>query len=200
MTNEVVQAMQIHYWGTGSEWLWAFWQFIAVGLQFIVVAITLWFIAKQVKIQTDSHVVQSVCALQERWHSEYMQRVRLDVCTRWKKNNQDFDGACEQIAEFIEELGMFLKIKAIPEDVMWDFQSWNIECYWAMFKDGIIKLRTDCKDDTLYEDFEKMFNVMSEINKREGVNPKNTKDINEFIEREIRSTRACLNIRERGTT
>lgn len=192
MTNTVVQ-MQIHYWGTGSEWFWAF-------LQFIVVVATLWLIWKQVKIQTATHIVQTVCTVQERWHSEYMQRVRLNVCTRWKNNNREFDGACEQIAEFIEELGTFLKTKAIPNNVMWDVQSWNIECYWAMFKDGIAKLRKDGKDETLYTEFEKLFNAMSEISKKEGATPKNTEDINEFIEREIRSTGACLNIRERVAT
>jgi hypothetical protein len=120
------------------------------------------------------------------------------VCKRWRNNDQSFDGACEQIAEFIEELGTFLRIKAIPEDVMWDFQCWNIECYWLMFKDGIIKIRMDGKDDSQYTEFEKLFNAMNEINKRKGVNPKNPKDVKDFIEREIRSTEACLNIRERA--
>ena len=190
MTNEIVQT-QIHYWGPGSEWLWSFGQFV-------VVAVTLWFIYKQIKIQTASHVVQSVCALQERWHSEFMQRVRLDVCTHWKNGNHKFDGACEQIAEFIEDLGTFLKIKAIPSDVMWDFQSWNIECYWGMFKDGIVQLRKDGKDDNLYIEFEKLFNAMSEIDKKMGSSPRNADDINDFIEREIRSTEACLNIRKQA--
>jgi hypothetical protein len=159
------------------------------------VAITLIFITRQVKIQTASHIVQSVCAIQERWHSEYMQRVRFDVCTRWKKNNRDFDGACEQSAEFIKELGTFLRTKAIPKDVMWDIWSWNIECYWAMFKEGIAKLRKDYKDDTLYTEFEKLFISMSKMNEKEGAIPQNTEDINDFIDREIRSTGACLKIR-----
>ena len=187
MTNEIVQ-ISTYYWGTGSEWFWVF-------LQFIVVAITLGFIAKKVKIQTASHIVQSVCVIQERWHSEYMQRVRLEVCTRWKKNDRVFNGVCEQIAEFIEELGTFLKMKAIPEDVMWDIQSWNIECYWAMFKDGITKLRVTGKDKTLYTEFENLFNKMSEISKREGATSKNSEDIDEFIQREISSTEACLKSR-----
>ena len=96
MTNEVVQVVQSHYWGIGSEWLWAFGQFV-------VVAITLFFIARQVKIQTASHIVQSVCTIQERWHSDAMQRVRFDVCNRWNKDRKkfdEFDGACEHTANF----------------------------------------------------------------------------------------------------
>ena len=126
-----------------------------------------------------------------------MLNVRLAVCTHWKTHPEDFDGACEQVAEFMEELGMFAKTGAIPNDLMWDFQSWNIECYWAMFKDGITKLRERSKDDTLYEDFESMLKKMNEINKSRRVSPKNCNDVSDFVEREIRSTQACLNVRKK---
>ena len=118
--------------GTGSEWFWSFCQFIVLFCQFIVVALTLIFIAKQVKLQTkqteiatNSFVVQAFCTIQERWNAETMQHVRYEVCNQWKKGNKEFDGACEHIANFFEELGTFVKINAIPEDVVWDVQSWG---------------------------------------------------------------------------
>jgi hypothetical protein len=104
MTNEVLQIVQNHYWGEGSEWFWAFGQFVFV-------ALTLLFIARQVKLQTiqteiesKSHVVQTICTIQERWHSETMQRVRYDVCSRWQIKKRDFDGASEHIANFLKSL------------------------------------------------------------------------------------------------
>lgn len=66
MTNEVAQVMQSHYWGIGSEWLWAFGQFVVVAVTLGFIAAQVWIQTKQTKIQTMSHVVQSVCTIQER--------------------------------------------------------------------------------------------------------------------------------------
>lgn len=213
MTNEVAQVMQSHYWGIGSEWLWAFGQFIAViaTLFFIWIQIRLQtkshksveeqvkLQTEQVKIQTASHVIQSVCTIQERWHAAAMQRVRLDVCSRWRKDQKkfdEFDGACEHIANFFEELGTFAKIGAIPKETMWDVQSWNIEYYWGMLKNGIIGNRKEC-EELVYLDFEKLFRDMREISDAKGLPPVNEASISKFVEREIRGTKACLVI-EKG--
>lgn len=209
MTNDIVQ-MQIPMWGAGSEWFWAFWQFIAVVLTLVLI----WkqvkqqteshkSIEKQVKlqtkeveIQTASHVVQTVCTIQERWCSETMQRVRLEVCTEWENGKRDFDGACEYIACFFEELGTFVKIKAIPIETMWDMQSWNIEYYWGMFKTGILKIRKNYKEP-VYSDFEGLFRVMREISDAKGAPSVDEASLDEFVKREIRATKACLEINKK---
>ncbi len=173
-------------WGTGSEWFWGF-------VQCVAVAVTLIFIYLQLKTQTASHVVQSVLAIDDRWNSEYMQKIRQEVCSEWKKGNREFDGACEVIAEFMEDLGTFLKIKAIPADVMWDVQSWNIEHYWTMFQPGIEKLRGEVKEPkTLYVEFKTLFDKMETIGEQKSAPRKNMKDVDEFVEREIRSTGVYL--------
>jgi hypothetical protein len=205
MTNEVAQVMQSHYWGTGSEWLWAFGQFVVVTATLILIVWQVFFIAKQVKLQTKqteietmSHVVQSVCTIQERWHSEAMQRVRFDVCNRWNKDRKkfdEFDGACEHIANFFEELGAFVKIGAIPKETMWDVQSWNIEYYWGMLKNGIEGNRKECEEN-VYSDFEKLFRDMREISDAKGAPSVDEKSIGKFVEREIRGTKACLDIKK----
>jgi len=89
MTNEVTQIIQNHYWGTGSEWLWAFGQLLVVAFTLRFIAKQVWLQTKQTEIQTEqtkiqalSHVVQSVCTIQERWHSEAMQRVGFEVCNQ----------------------------------------------------------------------------------------------------------------------
>jgi len=142
MTNEVAQALQSHYWGAGSEWLWAFGQFV-------VISITAWLIFRQVKVAAMSHVVQAVCTIQERCHSERMQHVRLDVCSKWKNGKREFDGACEHIANFFEELGTFVKIGAIPKRSLWDVQSWNIEHYWNIFEKGIAHARVEYEEQVI---------------------------------------------------
>ena len=191
MTNEVTQVMSIHYWGTGSEWFWSFCQFLAVTATLIFIAIQVWLQTKQTKIETMSHVVQAFCTIQERWNSETMQRVRCDVCNQWKKNNKEFDGACEHIANFFEEVGTFVKIKAIPEDVVWDVQSWDIEYYWCIFKEGIEKAREEY-EEPVYCEFEGLFRKMREKSDKKGVPPVDEPSIEVFLEREIRATKACL--------
>jgi hypothetical protein len=197
MTNEVAQVLQSHHWGIGSEWFWAFWQFVVVAITLGFIAAQVWIQTRQTKIQTMSHVVQSVCTIQERWHSEAMQRVRFDVCNRWNKDRKkfdEFDGACEHIANFFEELGTFVKIGAIPKETMWDVQSWNIEYYWDMLKNGIEGNRKECEED-VYSDFENLFRVMREISDRKGAPSVDEASIGKFVEREIRGTKACLNLR-----
>lgn len=202
MTNEVVQAIQNHYWGVGSEWLWAFGQFVVVAVTLVFIAAQVWIQTKQTKIQSMSHVVQSVCTIQERWHSEAMQRVRFDVCNRWNKDRKkfdEFDGACEHIANFFEELGTFLKIGAIPKETMWDVQSWNIEYYWGMLENGIVGNRKEC-DEYVYSDFEKLFRVMREISDAKGAPSVDEASIGKFVKREIKATKACLELQKSGPT
>ncbi|MGO9136229.1 MAG: hypothetical protein ACLP9S_05785 [Syntrophales bacterium] len=198
MTNEVTQVMPTHYWGIGSEWFWSFCQFVAIALTLIFIVKQVFSIAKQVKLQTKqteteamSHVVQAVCRIQERWDSEIMQRVRCDVCSRWKEGKREFDGACEHIANYFEELGTFVKINAIPEDVVWDVQSWNIEYYWCIFEKGIAKAREDYKEP-VYCEFEGLFGKMRKKSDEKEVPPVDEPSIDEFLEREIRATKACL--------
>jgi hypothetical protein len=195
MTNEVLQIAQSNFWGSGSEWLWTFGQFA-------VVTVTLIFIARQVKLQTKqteieamSHVVQTVCTIQERWNSETMQRVRNEVCNQWTKGNREFDGACEHIANFFEELGTFVKIKAIPEDTTWDVQSWNVEYYWNIFEKGILREREECKEDVFCE-FDQLFRKMRKISDEKGWPIVDETSIVKFIQREIRMTKACLDLQK----
>jgi hypothetical protein len=204
MTNEVTQVIQNHYWGTGSEWLWAFGQLLVVAFTLRFIAKQVWLQTKQTEIQTEqtkiqalSHVVQSVCTIQERWHSEAMQRVRFEVCNQWKNDKREFDGACEHIASFFEDLGALVKIKAIPKETIWDVQSWNIEYFWTMFEKGIVKIRQDYEED-VYCEFEKLFQEMRKISVKKGLPCVDAKSLDKFVKNEIRATKAGLELRKPG--
>jgi hypothetical protein len=60
--------------GSGSEWFWS-------ALQFVVVTITLILIYVQLRVQTSSHVVLALSALNDRWNSKAMLLARLNACT-----------------------------------------------------------------------------------------------------------------------
>jgi len=106
---------------------------------------------------------------------------------------------CEHIANFFEELGTFVKIGAIPKETMWDVQSWNIEYYWGMLENGIVGNRKEC-DEYVYSDFEKLFRVMREISDAKGAPSVDEASIGKFVKREIRATKACLELRKPGPT
>ena len=145
--------MQTCFWGIGSEWFWAF-------LQFVVVALTLALIYVQFRVQTASHVVQSLSTIHTRWNSESMLRVRHHVCSQWIAGHRNFDAVGQYLAEFMEELGNYRRIHALTNRDLWEVQSWYIEHYYAMFKKGIKKYRQTYNDDSIYSQFELLFNYM----------------------------------------
>jgi hypothetical protein len=147
---------QTLFWGTGSEWFWAF-------LQFLAVAITLFLIYWQIRLQTASHVVQSLSTIHTRWNSESMLRVRQHVCSRWIKGNRDFDGVAQYLAEFMEELGNYLRIRAVTDRDIWEVQSWYIEHYYLMLENGIEQYRQTYNDESLYLQFQFLFNRMRKM-------------------------------------
>jgi len=151
---------QTHFWGTGSEWFWAFMQFLAV-------AFTLFLIYLQIRVQTASHVVQSLSTIHTRWNSESMLRVRQHVCSKWINGSRDFDGVAQYLAEFMEELGTYLRIKAVKDREMWEVQSWYIEHYYLMFKKGIEQYRQTYKDESLYSQFQLLFKRMRKMDRKQ---------------------------------
>lgn len=200
ITNAVIDLAQNHYWGEGSDWFWTFGQFVFALVQVLVVPITLFFIWRQVKLQTEqtaieakSHILQSVCTIQDYWISETMQRARHDVCNRWKDGTSDFDGACDHIANFFEELGTFAKIKAIPNETIWDVWSWDVEHYWHMFEEGILKVRKEY-NECVFCEFEELYKTMRTLSKGRGLEPVDEPCIKKFIKREIKMTTACLDL------
>jgi hypothetical protein len=193
ITNSIIQSTSCPIWGPGSEWFWAFLQFVVVALTLGVITYQVWSQTQQAKIQAAASTAGTMSLMQEKWNADTMQRMRLKICTDWKNNKKNFDGVCEFVAEFFEELATFVKIGAISKEVMWDVQSWNVECYWFMFADDIYRLRAEYKDESFYSGFEQLFDDIAQINKKLGVPMKCDNDVNDFINREIRSTMAALN-------
>jgi hypothetical protein len=95
-----------------------------------------------------------------------MLRARHHVCSRWVAGRRDFDGVAQYVAEFMEELGAYLRIRAVPVREMWKAQSWYVEHYYWMFKIGIEQYRQDYKDENLYTQFEALFDRMNKMNRK----------------------------------
>lgn len=181
---------QPHFWGIGSEWFWAF-------LQFLAVALTLALIYVQVRVQTASHVVQSLSTIHARWNSESMLRSRHYVCSKWIVGDRDFDGVAQYVAEFMEEMGNYLRIRAVPVREMWEAQSWYVEHYYWMFKAGMEQYRQTYKDENLYSQFEALFVRMNKMNRKQGSPhfPRNEAELTAFAQAELAVAEAVLKLK-----
>jgi hypothetical protein len=172
-----------------SDWFW-------VMVQAIVVFVTLALIYRQVKLQTATHVVQTLAAMHQRWSEDSMLRARYSVCARYLAGDKAFDGISEYIAEFMEELGGYVKMGAVPVGVMWDAQSWYLEHYYPMFKAGIESTRQTYHDVTLYSNMESLFLQMSKHSaEKNAPNPERGEgDLRRFAQSEVQVASAFLNL------
>lgn len=190
-----------------SSWFWTM-------VQALVVLITLVFINRQVKIQTESqvaqteshavqaksHLIQTVTLIHQRWCEDSMLRARHIVCKRYREGKNEFDGISEYIAEFMEELGNYVNMGAMPVDVMWEAQSWYLEHYYPMFREGIEKNRRIFHDPTLYSHLEELIKKMSKQSIAKGApNPeRGEEDLERFVKSELAFTAAALGLLQKN--
>lgn len=176
-----------------KEWFWAM-------IQAVGVLMTLALIYRQMRLQTASHVVQTLGAIHHRWSEDAMLRARHTVCKRYIEGDVTFDSVSDYVGEFMEELGTYVKINAVPPDVMWDAQSWYVEHYYCMFKAGIEQTRQANHEDTLYQDFQDLFAILKNQSKRKGAPSvdRGPADLRLFAEDELRVTTAFLQLQQRG--
>lgn len=143
-----------------EEWFWAM-------TQAVIVTITLYFIYHQLKIQSAGHIVNTLTIIDNRWNSESMLIARNTHCSDWKQNNREFDAVSIYIANFLEELATYAEIKAVPDKIMWEMGSNDIEHYYNMFVIGIEKYKKEMNDEFYYTGFKKLYEKMQNISKDE---------------------------------
>jgi hypothetical protein len=174
-----------------TEWFWAMAQFLLVGISF-------YYIYKQLRLQSKAHIITAIDIIYNHWSSEVMLRARHQVCQRWLDGENNFDSVAEYIAEYFEELGIYMQAKVLSRKEMWDVQSWNIEYYYSMFKEHIETLRIKLNDPTTYREFERLAHQMSIESKKQGAPshlPKPLEDIKEHSLREVQRANTFLQLK-----
>jgi hypothetical protein len=202
-----VPALQLVFWGTGSEWFWA-------ALQFFVIALSLYFIYRQLRIQSFSHIVSALSTIDDQWNSKLMLVARVRTCEKWRKvylalqkkpqvlkdTSYRLDGNAQAIADFFEDLAIYHSKCVIPRDMIWHAYSWYLEYYWALLQEGITQTKNELKDATLYSLLPKLIEAMKKENiKREAPTFTKTKDeILKFLNMEIDSLAELIENEKRG--
>lgn len=90
--------------GPDSEWFWAM-------LQFLVVAISLYFIYKQLRIQSHANMLTALFELAAKWDSDRTIEAWYQVCENHKTHPEShaINTPEERIASFFEQTALFMK-------------------------------------------------------------------------------------------
>jgi hypothetical protein len=167
--------------GPNSEWFWAL-------VQSVVVAVSLYFIYQQIRIQSQANMLTALFGLATKWDSDRMIEARQQICTNHNSNTESrsINVPEERIASFFEEIGLFMKKKAFTPDVIWDEYSYYVEHYWPMLEPHVREFRRVERDDSWFENFEALYNQLQQISERRGlyVIKRDDSDVTKFIKGE----------------
>jgi hypothetical protein len=166
--------------GHEGDWFWLMCQFLAV-------SITLIFILRQIRLQKDSHLVNSFTCLENRWNSIMMIQARRRTCERYRPGMTSITQPTAHVCYFFEELGVYCKRGILDKGIVWEIYSFDIEHYWIMVKNSILCFRRDLGDETFYNNFEFLYQEMLLMNRKQGapLREKTSEDIASFIAYEL---------------
>lgn len=183
--------MEILFTNLKEEWFWAMMQCFIVGLTLILIYF-------QVRIQTTTHFITTLTAIDHRWNSESMLLARHRACSDWLDNKREFDGVARYVAEFMEELSIYSEMNAVPDKTMWDVQSWNVEHYYCLFKNNIIEVREYGRDDSLYTGFQHLYERMNIVSKKMKIDvfERTDDELKYFAEKEVLLTKSILQLQD----
>jgi hypothetical protein len=143
--------------GPGSEWFWSM-------LQFVIVAITLYAIYRQVRLQASTSAIDQVTALEHDWDAEGMARSRLAVLQALRdgvdpsKVPADAAGA---IAHFWERVGYLVATGHIEPSLVWEYFSNSIGTWWAWLTPYARASRERFEVPGILENFERLASEMA---------------------------------------
>ena len=155
-----------------------------VAVQAITTIITLWILLRQlcslrnqVFLQNNSHTVDLMRSLNERWNSRIMLYSRISICKAVKRGADPFeDGSADFVATFYEELGLFLQKKISNQEILWELFSDDIVHYWQVMENYIISNRQEL-GPALYTHFQSLNRKMLQIEEAKNMHNRNINNI-----------------------
>ncbi len=165
--------------GDGSAWFWAMAQFVAI-------VVTLPFIYRQVRLQAQANMLQTLEALAQKWDSPTLRAARSAACKAHPRIDHRIGAIEYEVAGFFEDLALYFKRGVFDIDIIWERWSYFIEHYWAMFKPSIESMRGSTRDDTWFSCFEYLSLHIERTSRRRRVPfAKSAREIQAFIVGEL---------------
>lgn len=149
--------------GPGSEWFWSM-------LQFVVVAITLYAIYRQVRLQASSSAIEQVAALDRDWNTEAMTRSRLTVLEKIRDGADPakLPSQAGTIGNFWERTGYLVKAGHVDPALVYEYFDNTIQTWWAWLTPYAASSREQFSIAGIFENFEWLAGQMAEIDSRAG--------------------------------
>jgi hypothetical protein len=145
--------------GPGSEWFWSM-------LQFVIVAITLVAIYRQLKLQASASAIEQAETLMREWHSELLSRARLALLVALRDGEDPFKtvpSAVADIANFWERVGYLVRDGHIDARLVEEYLGNSVLNFWADLAPPIKNFREHDRDEGIYEHFEWLAGRIAEM-------------------------------------
>lgn len=142
----------------------AFW--IAVGSFGAIFTLALMY--QQIKRTDFVASTEFLLKLDDNFYSDKMLKKRRKIMEIFKKDKGDFEkmNECRDVFDFFEILGLLVRMKAIPKELVWsDFCYW-IQRYWTAFKGYVEWARKEDNDITEYGEFRYLFKEIHAYDER----------------------------------
>ena len=170
--------MQLVNWsgaifGPGSEWLWSF-------AQFVVVALTLVAIYRQLRLQARVGAIEQVTEFRREAYSEQMLQYGLDVMIALRDHKDPADipeAAVLGLGDFWENFAVLARAGHRDRKLLWHSDSATVQIVWAWLAPYVRKARGDARFGVpSYDDLEWLAGEMARMD-REGGRPAVTSEL-----------------------
>ena len=160
----LVNADHLTLIGTGSEWFWSM-------LQFVIVAITLYAIYRQVRLQTGSAAIQQLDTVVKEWISEAFSRKSVSVMTAVRDGippDQIPYGAASSIGDFWEGIAYLVRSGHIDRRLLHASLGGTVQWWWAILEPWTRHVRVATEQPQALEDFEWLAGLMAGMDRKSG--------------------------------
>lgn len=150
--------------GTGSEWLWSM-------LQFVVVAITLYAIYRQVRLQASAAAIQQMNTLVDEWRSESMTRHTLSITLALRDGVAPGEvpyGAASTIGDFWEGIGYSVREGHIDRKLLHENLGSGPRWWWAALTQWVMGVRIATGQRAALVQFEWLAGQMAIMDREAG--------------------------------
>ena len=165
--------MQLVNWsgaifGPGSEWLWSF-------AQFVVVAVTLVAIYRQLRLQAHESAIEQIAELRREAYTEQMLRYGVDVMIALRDHEDPTDipeAAVLGLGDFWGTFAVLARDGRRDVRLLWESDSATVQIVWAWVAPFVRKRRANSRLLTpSYEDLEWLAGEMARLDRKAGRDP-----------------------------
>lgn len=150
--------------GPGSEWFWSM-------LQFVIVAITLYAIYRQVRLQAGAAAIQQMDAIAKEWRSESSTRHTLDIAIALRDGvapeNVPY-GAASSIGDFWEGIGYLVRAGHIDGKLLYESLGSSVRWWWAALARWATSVRIETGQPGALEHFEWLAGQIDVMDRKAG--------------------------------